>query len=199
MRRRRETHQGMATKIYTKGGDAGKTSLWGGRRVEKNDARIEAYGTVDELNAWVGWLADEPIAQSIPSAQSDTEGLRKIQDHLFRIGGELASPDGAPANMPQVGSKEIVFLEAWIDRMEAELPALKTFILPGGGAAVSRCHMARTVCRRAERRVVALENANENANTELLAYLNRLSDYFFVLGRAWMQRSGAEEIAWPLD
>ena len=189
----------MATKIYTKGGDAGMTSLWGGRRVEKNDARIEAYGTVDELNAWVGWLADEPIAQSTPSAQSDTEGLRKIQDHLFRIGGELASPDGAPANMPQVGSKEIVFLEAWIDRMEAELPALKTFILPGGGAAVSRCHIARTVCRRAERRVVALENANENANTELLAYLNRLSDYFFVLGRAWMQRSGAEEIAWPLD
>ena len=195
MGRRRETHQGMATKIYTKGGDAGKTSLWGGLRVEKNDVRIEAYGTVDELNAWVGWLADEPIAQSTPSTQSDTEGLRKIQDHLFRIGGELASPDGAPANMPQVGSKEIAFLEAWIDRMESELPALKTFILPGGGAAISRCHIARTVCRRAERRVVALENAN----AELLAYLNRLSDYFFVLGRAWMQRSGAEEIAWPLD
>jgi cob(I)alamin adenosyltransferase len=106
--------------------------------------------------------------------------------------------DGAPENMPQVGSKEIAFLEAWIDRMEAELPTLKTFILPGGGAAVSRCHIARTVCRRAERRVVALEIENEIENAELLAYLNRLSDYFFVLGRAWMQRSGAEEIAWPL-
>jgi cob(I)alamin adenosyltransferase len=182
----------MATKIYTKGGDAGQTSLWGGRRVGKHHARIEAYGTVDELNAWVGLLADDASEHA-----GDLDGLRQIQDHLFRIGGLLASPDGAPANMPLVDDKEIGFLEQWIDAMEADLPALKTFLLPGGGRAISHTHLARTVCRRAERCVVQLAES-EDIPAESLRYLNRLSDFFFVLGRAWGHRQGAEEIAWPL-
>lgn len=184
----------MATKIYTRGGDAGQTSLWGGRRVSKHNERIEAYGTVDELNAWLGMLADDADEASDPG---DADGLRKIQDHLFRIGGLLASPDGAPANMPSVGVEETAFLEQWIDRMEDDLPALTTFLLPGGGRAISHCHLARTVCRRAERCVVELSES-EGIPAELLGYLNRLSDFFFVLGRARAHRSGADEIAWPL-
>lgn len=177
-------------KIYTKTGDQGETSLLGGTRVSKAHERIDAYGTIDELNSYIGLLRD----QEVNVKRKDL--LKEIQDILFTIGSSLAA-DPAKTNIkkPDVHDQDITILEQEIDKMEQQLPELKAFILPGGHMAVSFCHIARTVCRRAERNVIALTK-NSNVDPLIIAYLNRLSDYLFVLGRMMAKELNAEEIKW---
>jgi cob(I)alamin adenosyltransferase len=177
-------------KIYTKTGDLGETSLLGGKRVSKAHHRIEAYGTIDELNAYMGLVRD----QSVNSERKDL--LKEIQDILFTIGSSLAAdPEKSNIKIPNVIESDIVILEKEIDAMEAQLPALKSFILPGGHTAVSFCHIARTICRRAERKIISL-NDNTKVDPLIIMYLNRLSDYLFVLGRMMAKELHAEEIIW---
>jgi len=174
-------------KIYTRTGDAGETSLFGGTRVPKNDARIEAYGTVDELNSFLGVAR----ASAIPS---DVDGvLQQVQTDLFEIGAHLASP--GTSRFPGVDLKRIEELESAIDAMEQELTPLTTFILPAGALAAAQLHVARTVCRRAERCVVALQDASP-ATQSTIAYLNRLSDYLFVAARFANLRAGVSDVPW---
>jgi cob(I)alamin adenosyltransferase len=179
----------MAFKIYTKTGDAGETALFGGARVPKNHHRVDAYGTVDELNSYIGMLRD--LIQT-PEYRAV---LKEIQDRLFTIGAVLASDPSKAMMTPDIKEKDIKLLENQIDTMEKKLPSLKNFILPGGHSTVSFCNIARTVCRRTERLVVAL-NAVEKIDPLSIKYLNRLSDYLFVLGRKVAQDLGAEEIIW---
>lgn len=176
-------------KIYTRKGDKGETSLIGGVRVKKSHKRIHAYGTVDELNSWVGLLRD-----SIDNSEIKKQ-LIEIQESLFTLGSLLASAPGAKMNLPELSDKEISLLEKYIDEMEKSLPELKTFILPGGHVFVSYCHLARTICRRAERWVIDIAE-NETIDPLIIGYLNRLSDYFFVLSRKLSLDNGAEEIPW---
>lgn len=178
----------MSFKIYTKTGDDGTTGLFGGARVPKHHLRIETYGTVDELNSYVGLVAD-----NLPSAADD---LRRIQSRLFSVGAVLATqPDKPQLMLDDLHADDVAWIEGRIDAMEAELPALKNFILPGGGNAPSFCHLARCVCRRAERLAVALHE-QEPVPAIVLQLLNRLSDYFFVLARYAAQQTGAAEIIW---
>ncbi len=178
------------SKVYTKGGDKGKTSLVDGTRVPKNYDRIEAYGTVDELNSFIGLLRD-----SIEE-KSEKKRLHEIQNNLFVIGGLLATENEEIAKkLPQLPANAIVDLEKEIDRMTASLPELKYFILPGGHPIISYCHIARTVCRRAERRTIDLKE-NHQINPELIKYLNRLSDYLFTLGRFLCKSLGVDEYYW---
>jgi cob(I)alamin adenosyltransferase len=179
----------LAFKIYTQTGDKGETALFGGARVPKNHHRVEAYGTVDELNAYIGMLRDtieNPDYRAV---------LKEIQDRLFTIGAVLASDPSKQMMTPDVRNEDIQLLENQIDAMEAVLPSLKNFILPGGHTTVSFCNIARTVCRRTERLVVGL-NEIEKIDPLSIKYLNRLSDYLFVLGRKVGQDLGAEEIIW---
>ncbi|AQG80186.1 cob(I)yrinic acid a,c-diamide adenosyltransferase [Spirosoma montaniterrae] len=178
-------------KIYTKTGDKGQTALIGGRRVSKADLRIDSYGTVDELNSWIGLVRD----QAVNSNRRDL--LKEIQDRLFTVGAELATDPGkAPKQkMPAIVSNDVKLLENAMDTMDAELPELRAFVLPGGHEAVSYCHLARTVCRRAERLVITL-NESSPVDELVLQYLNRLSDYLFVLSRKMAQELNAEEVAW---
>ena len=178
-------------KIYTKTGDKGQTALIGGRRVSKANLRIDAYGTVDELNSWIGLVRDQPVNDS----RKDL--LKEIQDRLFTVGAELATdPEKAPKRaMPVIIPEDVLLLEQAMDTMDAELPELRAFVLPGGHQAVSFCHLARTVCRRAERLVIAL-NEQISVDELVLQYLNRLSDYLFVLSRKMAQELNAEEVAW---
>lgn len=179
----------MAFKIYTKTGDKGETSLFGGKRLTKSHLRIEAYGTVDELNAVLGLVRDSLQNEHLRSI------LKSVQDRLFTIGANLASDPAKNMSLPDLVPADIELLEKEIDSMEAELPPLKNFILPGGHVAVSFCHLARTVCRRAERHVVALHHSEPVENI-ILVYFNRLSDYLFVLGRKVAHDLGVEEIPW---
>jgi len=179
----------MAFKIYTKTGDKGETGLFGGRRLPKNHGRIEAYGTVDELNAFIGLLSDYVEIPVI------VEELKGIQDLLFVIGANLASEPKKENAVPDLTTDDIQLLEQAIDRMDASLPPLKHFILPGGHPAVSHAHVARTVCRRAERLVVALAHEEVVADI-IIRYLNRLSDYLFVLARKIGHELGVEERKW---
>jgi cob(I)alamin adenosyltransferase len=181
----------VAFKIYTKTGDKGETSLWGGARVPKHHIRIESYGTVDELNSYLGVVRDH-IKDEVLRTQ-----LKIIQDRLFTLGSILATdPEKTDKlNTPDLHESDVEQLEKWIDLMEADLPELKNFILPGGHPAVSFCHVARTVSRRAERLAVAL-NELEPILALVLHYLNRLSDYLFVLARKIGQITGAEEVVW---
>jgi cob(I)alamin adenosyltransferase len=174
-------------KIYTRTGDHGETSLFGGMRVPKNDARIEAYGTVDELNSLLGVAR----AASLPH---DIDGvLHQVQIDLFEIGAHLASP--GTSRFPGVDASRIAELETAIDAMERELAPLTSFILPAGAASAAQLHVARTVCRRAERCVVALHD--ESAATQsTIAYLNRLSDYLFVAARFANLRAGQSDVPW---
>ena len=175
-------------KIYTKTGDSGATSLLGGTRVSKNHHRIEAYGTVDELNAYMGLLRDQGVNKK------RTEFLEHIQGRLFTIGSMLAcDPDKPISGIPKIQSEDTVFLEEAIDAMNENLPELRSFILPGGHSSVSFGHIARCVCRRAERNVVALR---EKEMEEIIRYLNRLSDYLFVLCRMMAVELGASELLW---
>ncbi|HVW14170.1 MAG TPA: cob(I)yrinic acid a,c-diamide adenosyltransferase [Mucilaginibacter sp.] len=164
-------------KIYTKTGDKGHTSLIGGARVPKHHLRIESYGTVDELNSYIGLVRDQDIANH------DKEILKQVQDRLFTIGSSLASdPEKSKMVIPDLHQEDIGLLEKEIDAMDNVLPQLRHFILPGGNNAVSFCHIARCVCRRAERLTVHL--AGESAVDEkVIIYLNRLSDYLFTLAR----------------
>lgn len=178
-------------KIYTKTGDTGLTSLIGGRRVSKADHRIDAYGTVDELNAWMGLVRDQPVNAS------RRELLKEIQDRLFTIGSTLATDPNRETrqSLPAIWPADVTRLEEAVDAMEADLPELRHFVLPGGHESVSHTHLARTVCRRAERLVIALD---PEATTEglLIQYLNRLSDYLFVLSRKMALELGVEEVTW---
>ena len=177
-------------KIYTKTGDTGETSLLGGQRVSKGHERIEAYGTVDELNSWVGMLRDQPVN----AGRADF--LKSIQDLLFTVGATLATaPNKENMKHPDVLASDITALEQAMDEMDAVLPALRHFVLPGGHASVSYAHVARTVCRRAERGVIRLAS-HEGVDPLVIQYLNRLSDYFFVLGRAMCQELGVAEVTW---
>ena len=177
-------------KIYTKKGDKGKTGLIGGTKVLKSHIRIDAYGTLDELNSTIGLLRDQAISQEA------IEQLLIIQDRLFTMGSWLASdPERSTMKLPEIDEKDIASLEHWIDKMEEELPEMKHFILPGGHTTVSICHIARCVCRRAERNIVTLQE-NASINPLILAYMNRLSDYLFVLGRKLGQDLKIVEIKW---
>jgi cob(I)alamin adenosyltransferase len=177
-------------KIYTKTGDAGTTALFGGKRVSKADLRIDTYGTVDELNSWVGVLRDQ-------SANSERqEELIEIQDRLFTIGSILATePGNTKVKIPALGESDIHFLEKKIDAMDAALEPMKFFVLPGGDQSVSFCHVARTVCRRAERLVIAL-HAHEPVDAMVIKYMNRLSDYLFMLSRMITSDVGITETPW---
>jgi cob(I)alamin adenosyltransferase len=177
-------------KIYTKTGDKGLTSLIGGTRVPKSSLRIECYGTVDELNAYVGLVRDQDV--NAPRRPL----LKEIQDRLFTIGSALAAdPEKSRMKLPDLHLADVTLLEDEMDRLNAGLPELRAFILPGGHPAVSHAHVARCVCRRAERLVVHL--SEESFVAELVAvYLNRLSDYLFVLSRAMAQELGVEEVTW---
>ncbi len=177
-------------KIYTKTGDSGKTSLVEGTRISKSELRIEAYGTVDELNAFLGLLADHDVSKK------RYQFLKDIQDQLFVIGANLASdPSKRAERVPPVETENILALEKSMDEMDAEMPELRHFVLPGGHVAVSLAHVCRTVCRRAERAVVRLAE-NDEVPDLVCTYLNRLSDYFFVLSRKMCQELGVEEVKW---
>lgn len=177
-------------KIYTKKGDEGKTSLIGGTRVSKAHMRIDAYGTVDELNSYIGWVRD------LADGFADKNLLIEIQDRLFTIGSHLASdPETSQMKLPEMNEANIVLLENAMDEMDAQLPEMKSFVLPGGHQAVSCTHVARCICRRAERLTVLL-NDNQAVDPLILKYLNRLSDYLFVLSRFLSMKLGAEETPW---
>jgi cob(I)alamin adenosyltransferase len=177
-------------KIYTKTGDKGKTSLIGGTRVFKSHDRIEVYGTVDELNSYIGLVRD----QEVNAGRRDF--LKEIQDRLFTIGASLAAdPDKATQKLPDLLESDVKLLEDAMDEMSALLPELRYFVLPGGHQSVSFCHVARCVCRRAERLAIGL--SQESFVAELvIVYLNRLSDYLFVLSRKMTHELGSGEIPW---
>ena len=177
-------------KIYTRTGDAGETSLVGGRRVRKDDARVDAYGDVDELNAWIGFACASGLAEDLAAE------LAHIQRDLFALGAQLADPAGKlPAKVAKavVADEDVARLEDAIDRFEAEVPPLRRFILAGGSTAGAVLHVARTVCRRAERRIVSLDPP---VDAVLLRYVNRLSDLLFVLARVANHRAGVPETEW---
>lgn len=170
--------------IYTKTGDKGDTSLASGVRVPKNDTRIEAYGTVDELNSWIGMLR-----ASLLDYATLQEQLSVIQNKLFNVGASLSDAPGE-----WISDEDIRTLERWIDEMQAVLPAQKAFILPMGSESVCRCHVCRTVCRRAERKMIVA-----NTNLTNLQFINRLSDFLFVLARYLCHLVGEGEYAWKKD
>jgi cob(I)alamin adenosyltransferase len=182
----------MAFKIYTKTGDGGATSLIGGTKVPKNDIRIETYGTVDELNSWIGLLNDQLNDDELKSE------LREIQDRLFTIGSSLATDAAKELKMqlPDLHKSDIEFLEGRIDKMTDVLPVMKSFILPGGHQTVSSIHIARCICRRTERLAVNMQQHELFVDQKIIQYLNRLSDYLFTLARYAAQKLGAEEIPW---
>ncbi|WP_374328964.1 cob(I)yrinic acid a,c-diamide adenosyltransferase [Soonwooa sp.] len=190
----------MTFKVYTKTGDKGETGLYGGTRISKASSRVESYGNIDELNAFIG------VAKSYVTDSRVLEQLKKIQFDLFTVGSEAATPidklflANGKARLPLVISeKEIEELENWIDALEEELEPLQYFILPGGGKAATHFHVARTVCRRAERSMVFL-NESEEVRPELIKYLNRLSDYLFVLSRYISKIENEPEEYWnPSD
>ena len=184
-------------KIYTRAGDKGETGLFGGERVRKDSARVEAYGTVDELNCVLG------VARATLPAGSPIEPLlARLQNQLFDLGAELATPPRRletklGARIPLVTDDDTTALEAEIDRAEEDLDPLKTFILPGGTAASAALHVARAVCRRAERRVISLAHSDGDAvRPEAMRYLNRLSDLLFVLARRVNLQSGVPDVSW---
>jgi cob(I)alamin adenosyltransferase len=177
-------------KIYTKTGDDGETGLWGGQRVRKDALRVRAYGDIDELNATLGILRTWG-----PSYDID-ERLARVQSELFVLGSDLATP-GEATNIPRVKESYITALEQEIDQFETELAPLKQFILPGGTQAAAYAHLARTVCRRAERETVMLaDSEGESLNAAVLPYLNRLSDWLFVVGRLINARAGVRDVPW---
>lgn len=184
-------------KVYTKTGDKGTTALFGGTRVPKHHIRIESYGTVDELNSYIGLIRDQEMNQLYKNV------LIEIQDRLFTVGAVLATdPEKAilkngkeRLNIPKISNEDIELLENEIDRMEESLPPMTHFVLPGGHTTVSYCHIARCVCRRAERLSVSL-NEVEAVDESVLKYLNRLSDYLFVLARKLTFDLHAEEVKW---
>ncbi|MEQ9404138.1 MAG: cob(I)yrinic acid a,c-diamide adenosyltransferase [Cyclobacteriaceae bacterium] len=181
----------MSAKLYTKTGDKGKTSLLGGKKVSKANLRIEAYGNVDELNSFLGYLKDQKEVENRLKQQ-----IYWIQEHLFTIGSALATEPGFSGfELPKISVTEVNQLEVWIDKFDTEVPPLKNFILPGGHPVVSLSHVCRSVCRRTERSIISLA---ENAEVEevIIQFMNRLSDYLFIFARALGQQLNAPEIPW---
>ncbi len=182
-------------KIYTKTGDQGETKLYGGVTVPKHDARVEAYGTVDELNALLG-----AVIALDPNGSLGTGGLQEIQSDLLTLGALLAAADPKGAlkrgTLPELSQRRVTDLETWIDRLDLELEPLDTFILPGGSPAGSLLHVARTVCRRAERAITPLLEQRPEFGEAVLPYMNRLSDLLFTLARSVNAVSGTEEARW---
>jgi len=184
-------------KIYTKTGDQGTTSLFGGTRVPKHHIRIHSYGTIDELNSWLGLIRDQPIDANT------SEVLTLIQEKLFTVGAILATEPSKAVlkngterlNIPKIDATDIERLEKEMDQMNEHLPQMTHFILPGGHTTVSYCHLARTVCRRAERMITLLDE-QETVEPAILQYINRLSDYLFVLARKLSSDLKANEIKW---
>jgi len=180
-------------KIYTKTGDKGKTSLFSGNRVAKHHLRIESYGTVDELNSYIGLIKDYcPVGEDISL-------LNHIQDRLFTIGSILATEPSEKNKerfkLPKIKESDIEGLEKSMDEMNEQLPEMTHFLLPGGHPVVSYCHVGRTICRRAERRITAL-NEEQTVDEKVLKYINRLSDFLFVLSRYWGKKVEAKEVKW---
>lgn len=175
-------------KIYTRKGDGGETALLSGGTVRKEDPRVDAYGTVDELTSLLGLLRSEKLSEEVE------DRLVEVQRTLFAIGAALADPEGRLDHHP--GAWETEPVERWIDAMDGEIAPLTSFILPGGSQAAAISHVARTVCRRAERRVVALAGGGGEVPDGVVAYLNRLSDALFTLARLLNARSGVSEIEW---
>lgn len=192
------------SKVYTKAGDGGKTMLASGESVSKDHQRIRSYGDVDELNATLGMvrveLAREPKREGSQAFLTDLDAqFGRIQQELFNLGAELAFPEPTePTDMPRlcVRAEHVEQLERDIDGWNADLEPLKSFILPGGGPTAAACHVSRTVCRRAEREIVSLANAGEQVSEVAVKYINRLSDYFFVVSRAASSRLGYDETLW---
>lgn len=182
----------MASRIYTRGGDAGDTSLVDGTRVPKDAARVEAYGEIDEANAWVGaaraWV-DDPLLD---------RALELVQHRLYNCSSNLATPPGAGFQPPTVSDEDLAFLERAIDRFEEETGALSSFVLPGGVRAAALLHVARTVCRRAERHLVALKRSEE-VDALVLKFLNRSSDFLFAAARYANKVAGADDVSWDRD
>jgi cob(I)alamin adenosyltransferase len=178
-------------RIYTKTGDDGTSGLIGGTRVEKYDLRLETYGTVDELNSWIGLLRSQPLNKITG------ELLISVQNNLFVIGSQLATDlsKADPASGLKLNPADITLLESHMDTILDQLPPMEHFVLPGGSNTISYCHMARTVCRRAERRVCQLAK-EVNVPSEVIRYLNRLSDYLFVLSRKVAKDEGIDEVQW---
>jgi cob(I)alamin adenosyltransferase len=178
-------------KIYTRTGDGGETGLFAGPRVWKDDPRIEAYGTVDELNAVLGFARSVGLAEDLDTL------LMRLQNELFAAGAELATPDPASHGTSMLTDSHVTALEEAIDHYEQQLPELKQFIVPGGSQAAALMHLARTICRRAERALVTLQRQSEQLiSANLMNYFNRLSDLLFVLGRVANQLDGHSETAW---
>ncbi len=178
-------------KIYTRTGDTGETGLLGGTRVSKADPRVGAYGEVDEVNAWLGLVRASALDAGMATM------IERIQRDLFAIGARLADPGGKVANRVEktaVTDEDVTRLEGWIDQLESEVPVLRRFILAGGSPSGASLHVARTICRRAERAVVGL--GREHVESEILVYLNRLSDLLFVMARVANRRVGAPELEW---
>ncbi|GEP94159.1 cob(I)yrinic acid a,c-diamide adenosyltransferase [Chitinophaga cymbidii] len=182
----------MALKIYTKTGDKGKTSLIGGTKVSKSHLRIETYGTVDELNSWMGLVNDLMTERPVKLL------LKEVQDRLFTVGASLACDPEKETKMsiPDLHAEDVKVLEDAIDAMNETLPEMKFFVLPGGHVSVSHCHVARCVCRRAERLCVAMKEQDMFVEPLVLQYLNRLSDYLFVLSRYAAHLHHVEEVPW---
>lgn len=181
----------MGTRLYTKTGDQGQTSLLGGKRVSKSAPRIDAYGHVDELNSFLGWLKDQVTVENQLKQQ-----IHWIQEHLFTIGSTLAAEPGFSGfELPQISKKEVSQLEIWMDKYDSEIPPLKNFILPGGHPAISLTHVCRSVCRRTERSVIALAEVEE-IDKVIIRFLNRLSDYLFIFARVLAQRLKIVEVPW---
>ena len=182
----------MSDRIYTRTGDSGETGLFGGGRVPKDDVRVEAYGAVDELNAVVG-VAVAELTDDVTAGR-----LRRVQSDLFTLGAHLATPQAgskAASHLPALPDDRLAEMERWIDDCDEELPPLRSFILPGGGRAAAALHHARTVCRRAERRVVTLAGEQEVPGS-VIVYLNRLSDVLFAFARLITHRAGKTDERW---
>ena len=182
----------MAFKIYTKTGDKGSTSLIGGVRVPKSHIRIEAYGTVDELNSYLGMVNDMAVDEKLGG------WIREIQDRLFTVGSVLATTPDKEVKMklPDVHEEDVTWLEQRIDEMNESLPEMRSFIIPGGNLASSTCHVARCVCRRAERICVGMMEHQQPIPDLIVRYLNRLSDFLFVLARYIAHINGAQDLPW---
>lgn len=176
-------------KIYTKKGDSGQTSLFGGTKIMKNEDRIEAYGTVDELNSVIGMVLTHSLTKKGKGI------LQEIQHQLFILGADLATPQTKKTKIERIGTPVIDQIEKWIDKLDEELSPLMNFILPGGSPAGALLHLARTVCRRAERKTVTLKE-NETITDECIIYLNRLSDLLFVMARYENLEAGVQETPW---
>lgn len=188
-------------KVYTKGGDKGTTSLIGGQRVPKAHQRLDCYGTVDELNAFCGQLREAMLAEAALKDLPETTLLRQVQNQLFNLGCELADPgfDSAKPMVPAIGETQVKALETSIDAMDDKLPTLSQFILPGGHSVAATAHVCRTVCRRAERHLVALRSSDDKIRPDGVYFLNRLSDWFFVLSRYVLLYVPGKELPWQKD